>query len=1487
VAIGSEPNGIMIEPSGRKAYVITSDNTVDVYDVNPSSATFDMQIGMISEVGVSLRGCMTFDPSGDLLLIPTGEGKLAVCDTRGDTLVASIDVGLDPRDVTVDPTGTRAYVTDENGVATVVSLSMLEKVAEVATGGSLRGDAVTPAGSFLFSVNRELNFYDVIDLRQTSQTFRSVIANINLPVNPLDVELSPDGQYAFAICDHDMVLAVTAIGVGPTIHTISPAAGPEGAVVVIGGAGFANDSTVVVSFNGITVDPDVRRDDVLIATVPPGNVTGPLMVIGGNPFRPDALSNEVYFEGLTATPGDNLRMAGQAGITGLTGGVCATAVSGDMTLLEVDAGPDKALCAFDTDQSSDTYMQVLGTAAMPAGASIDEIVMTPAGDLAFVIDRGAGNTGELDHIPIIDVDRLSPGFLAGAGSIDVSMMTQGVSGACIDPVGRLLVVAEYGDPGGTAEATIHVFTYDSSGEGIFVPSGSFTVAGTTVEDPVFHPSGQYCYLPVADEAGPGIIVLDTDPESPGYLTTGAAMPLPGSPAGPVPASLSFTPDGQRCLVLTCDEGGTEQRDIVMIDTTDPALPAVSHIEPLIGGTAGPSHIDVSPLGTHGVASIGGEGLTHFGIVTVEDSVLSIGGYAVTDPIPAGAYSADGSIYYCALPETDSFEALDFSDAQTLEIVSGNSQSGVAGTLLQAQLRVRVTTTSGAGLSGIPVRFTVYPDNGYFYSNDDTVRTVTTDDDGRAGVQWVLGPGTGTQNVSAWSPGLSGSPGVFTAEALTDPETLPLQFVEAVPYDSMTGTSATTAARLSFSRPVDPASVDTTVCYLLEDGALEPVPVLIGFSDGYRRVSITPREPLEPLTEYTLFVTAGILDGSGGPLQNPESSVFTTTDPPPLRLDAISPPSSIRGMNVVLSGQGFDRDAEDNTVYFNDKIAGVTDASDDHLTIVVPYDAVNGTNLVHVETAGQPSNLLSFRVLVPEVNSLDDDVIKKVGTGSTAKSVVVTPDGALAYAVSPASNSVVVIDIQASLPLASIPVGENPFAITINPEGTRVYVTNFLDHTVSVINSGRYSPGFNTVDETIEVGLNPIDALVTPDGDRLIVSNLGSMDLSIVDSDRSSATYNMVLHTVGTGQTTRTMTVTPDGGLLYIGTNDGYLVVSVVDFGVVKQVGTGSTTKAITVTPDGALLIVLTAAGEVMFIDIAEGSPTEDQVVHRVGTGSTVKSVTVTPDGGLLYLVMEALDAILTGQIDILTSASATSGVDSPVDLVEVTFIDTFYTGEDPYEIVFAPGGSNIAVITNAGDNTMSIYNPGGMPIGIAITGFEAKQSREAALLEWRTHLEERTSGFHILRSEYALFGYERVTAEPVPAKGMPSEYTFRDESVQPGKKYYYKIQAVGDLGSSEEFGPVEFMYTPRFAMYQNVPNPFNPVTKISFVIPETGHVDLRVYDVTGRLIRTLVNGKLAADRYEVTWDGTNNGGRSVASGVYFYRIKAGKHEKTKKMVMLR
>ncbi|HUU27484.1 MAG TPA: T9SS type A sorting domain-containing protein [archaeon] len=92
-----------------------------------------------------------------------------------------------------------------------------------------------------------------------------------------------------------------------------------------------------------------------------------------------------------------------------------------------------------------------------------------------------------------------------------------------------------------------------------------------------------------------------------------------------------------------------------------------------------------------------------------------------------------------------------------------------------------------------------------------------------------------------------------------------------------------------------------------------------------------------------------------------------------------------------------------------------------------------------------------------------------------------------------------------------------------------------------------------------------------------------------------------------------------------------------------------------------------------------------------------------------------------------------------------------------------------------------------------------------------------------------------------------------------------------------------------FALRQNYPNPFNPSTTISYDIPEGQQVDvsLNIYNMRGQLIQTLVNEVKSEGSYQVQWDGTDNHGRTVSSGVYFYRIKAGDFSKTRKMVILK
>jgi len=106
-----------------------------------------------------------------------------------------------------------------------------------------------------------------------------------------------------------------------------------------------------------------------------------------------------------------------------------------------------------------------------------------------------------------------------------------------------------------------------------------------------------------------------------------------------------------------------------------------------------------------------------------------------------------------------------------------------------------------------------------------------------------------------------------------------------------------------------------------------------------------------------------------------------------------------------------------------------------------------------------------------------------------------------------------------------------------------------------------------------------------------------------------------------------------------------------------------------------------------------------------------------------------------------------------------------------------------------------------------------------------------------------------------------------------------KVIAVSAVG---EMAPA------RYSLEQNVPNPFNPMTTIYFELPEPATVRLQVFDISGRLVRNLLNGaSLGAGRQDVVWNGKDDNGQQVAAGVYFYHLSSGSFNQTKRMVLVK
>ena len=121
-----------------------------------------------------------------------------------------------------------------------------------------------------------------------------------------------------------------------------------------------------------------------------------------------------------------------------------------------------------------------------------------------------------------------------------------------------------------------------------------------------------------------------------------------------------------------------------------------------------------------------------------------------------------------------------------------------------------------------------------------------------------------------------------------------------------------------------------------------------------------------------------------------------------------------------------------------------------------------------------------------------------------------------------------------------------------------------------------------------------------------------------------------------------------------------------------------------------------------------------------------------------------------------------------------------------------------------------------------------------------------------------------------------------------GKAMWWTVAMLSGWALTSSAGPGGIPPAGPFcALDQNYPNPFNPATRIVFSLGRAGYARLDIFDAAGRLVRTLVDGALSADRHEVSWNGMDGAGCPVSSGVYFYSITSDGFRDTKKMILLR
>ncbi len=216
---------------------------------------------------------------------------------------------------------------------------------------------------------------------------------------------------------------------------------------------------------------------------------------------------------------------------------------------------------------------------------------------------------------------------------------------------------------------------------------------------------------------------------------------------------------------------------------------------------------------------------------------------------------------------------------------------------------------------------------------------------------------------------------------------------------------------------------------------------------------------------------------------------------------------------------------------------------------------------------------------------------------------------------------------------------------------------------------------------------------------------------------------------------------------------------------------------------------------------------------------------------------------------------------------------------------FSAGVRDTIILSDATDEVS-------LPVELAF--FDAKSQDGRMILEWRTESELNNLAWVIEKKEISPFELEAVTSGDLSideatgeftlvadlrgqgTKSSATDYKYVDDDVKAGVSYAYRLADISLSGARTYHEPViQTVELPKhFALRQNFPNPFNPSTTIRYELPVQAKVTIRIYNILGQEVFTLVDKTMEAGFHETLWKGQNTVNHAVASGVYIYRITA-------------
>ena len=184
-------------------------------------------------------------------------------------------------------------------------------------------------------------------------------------------------------------------------------------------------------------------------------------------------------------------------------------------------------------------------------------------------------------------------------------------------------------------------------------------------------------------------------------------------------------------------------------------------------------------------------------------------------------------------------------------------------------------------------------------------------------------------------------------------------------------------------------------------------------------------------------------------------------------------------------------------------------------------------------------------------------------------------------------------------------------------------------------------------------------------------------------------------------------------------------------------------------------------------------------------------------------------------------------------------------------------------------------------VPVELTSFSAAFAADGVTLQWETSTETNNQGFEVLRSSD---NQNFATVAFVKGHGTTTQkqnYSYIDNTDLTGS-IFYRLKQLDFGGNYKYSNTVEVTRAISYELNQNYPNPFNPTTTITYSIPQNSFVTLKIYDILGSEVASLVNGEIEAGVHKLNFNAVG-----LNSGVYFYTIKAGNFSETKKLMLMK